>query len=82
MLHLAASWPADAHPVQTAAPPLSDRPTEPAMSDAGLSSPQPPPAAVHLAAQDGTTLVPRPRIRAASAQIIFAARNSRDFITP
>ena len=82
MLHLAASWPTDTHSMQIAVPPLSDRPTSPAISEAGLSSPQHPPADVHLAARDGKTLVPRPRIRAASAQIIFAARNSRDFITP
>ncbi len=82
MLHLAASWPTDVHPVQTIVPPLSDRPSSPAISEAKLSSPQHPPADVAAISRDGRSLVTRPRIRAASAQIIFAARNSRDFITP
>ena len=82
MLHLAASWPADEHPAQTAVPPLSDRPVSPALVDAQSSSPQLPPHDVAAVAKDRQDLVPRPRIRAASAQIIFAARNSRDFITP
>ena len=82
MLHLAASWPTDAHPTQTIAPPISDRPSTPAVVEAQLSSPQHPPANVSVAAKDGKRLAPGPRIRAASAQIIFAARNSRDFITP
>lgn len=82
MLHLAASWPTDTHPAQTDAPPLSDRPSSPAIDEVVLSSPQHPPPDVAVVAKDGDQLVPRPRIRAASAQIIFAARNSRDFITP
>ena len=83
ILHLAASWPTDApHASQTAAPPLSGRPATPAVSDARVSALQSPPADVHAASKDGVPLSPRPRIRAAAAQIVFAARDSRAFITP
>ena len=82
MLHLAASWPTDIHPTQTATPPISDRPSSPAIVEGQLSSPQRPPPDVSAIAKGGKHLILRPRIRAASAQIIFAARNSRDFITP
>ena len=83
ILHLAASWPTDApHASQTAAPPLSGRPATPAVSDARVSALQSPPADVHAASKDGVPLSPRPRIRAAAAQIVFAARDSREFITP
>lgn len=83
ILHLAASWPTDdPHGPQTTAPPLSGRPATPAVSNARVSALQSPPADVHAASKDGVPLSPRPRIRAAAAQIVFAARDSRAFITP
>ena len=82
ILHLAASWPVDSHPPQATVPPLSDYPTTPTISEAQLSSPQSPPPQVNIASKDGRPLSPRPRIRAAAAQIIFADRHSREFITP
>lgn len=82
IFHLAACWPVDTQPPQSTIPPLSDRPTTPAIFEAHLSAPQTPPARVSTSSKDGQTLVPRPRIRAASAQIVFAARDSREFITP
>ena len=49
------------------------------------SCPSNPPAAhsaVDPIIKDGKEVLPGPRIRACSAQIVFAARNSRGFITP
>ncbi|GJE89279.1 purine and uridine phosphorylase [Phanerochaete sordida] len=84
ILHLAASWPTDshAHASEAAAPPVSGRPATPAVSGTQASAPQSPPADVHAASKDGVPLSPRPRIRAAAAHIVFAARDSREFITP
>jgi uridine phosphorylase len=83
ILHLARSWPVDGLPSQFTGPPLSTRPVSPAIVVEGQSSsPQSPPSRVHAQSKDGHILVPRPRIRAAAAQIVFAARGTRDFITP
>ncbi|KAI0697461.1 purine and uridine phosphorylase [Cytidiella melzeri] len=83
IFHLAASWPVTSHMSQTAAPPLSNVAVPPTISsDHEPSSQTDPPTQVNVLARDGQLLVPRPRIRAAAAQIIFAARTSRDFITP
>lgn len=84
ILHLAASWPVGETPATTSAqspPPLSALPADPAIL-AEHPSPQHPPPDVLKASKDGKVLAPRPRIRAAAAQIVFAARNSREFITP
>ena len=83
ILHLAASWPAAGPTAQTATPPISEQPASLSIIEAQqLPSPQKVPTDVFLASKDGKPLSPRPVIRAASAQIIFAARKSRDFITP
>ena len=83
IFHLAASWPVTSHTPQPIVPPLSNLAVPPAISgDHAPSTQRAPPADVYTAAKDGTTLNPRPRIRAAAAQIIFAARNSREFIKP
>lgn len=87
ILHLAASWPVGETPTSVSTqssqppPPLSAPPADPAIV-AEHPSPQPPPPDVSKASKDGKLLAPRPRIRAAAAQIVFAARNSREFITP
>ncbi|KAI0344335.1 hypothetical protein BDW22DRAFT_1355712 [Trametopsis cervina] len=83
IFHLAASWPVESHTAQPVVPPLSNIAAAPAISsDRSASTQTDPPAKVATSAKDGSTLTPRPRIRAAAAQIIFAARNSREFITP
>lgn len=84
IFHLAASWPVTSHTtLQPIVPPLSNLAVPLAISeDHEPSTQQAPPADVYAAAKDGTTLNPRPRIRAAAAQIVFAARNSREFIKP
>lgn len=69
--------------LQPVIPPLSNLAAPPAISeDREPSTQQLPPAQITTSAKDGKTLVPKPRIRAAAAQIIFAARNSREFIKP
>lgn len=83
IFHLAASWPVTSHISQPVVPPLSVAAVPPAISsDQQPSSQSEPPKEVATSAKDGQTLVPRPSIRAAAAQIIFAARSTRDFITP
>lgn len=83
VFHLAASWPVTSHTSQVVTPPLSNAAVPPAIiGDRRPSSQTESPREVTVSAKDGQTLVPRPRIRAAAAQIVFAARNSRDFITP
>ncbi|EKM60252.1 uncharacterized protein PHACADRAFT_246117 [Phanerochaete carnosa HHB-10118-sp] len=84
ILHLAASWPTGSHPPpsQGTGPPVGDRPATPAISDTRVLATQNPPADVYAASKDGTLLAPPPRIRAAAAHIVFAARESSAFITP
>ncbi|KAI0075689.1 purine and uridine phosphorylase [Panus rudis PR-1116 ss-1] len=86
LLHLAASWPARSRPTSSATPPLSSFPARLEISDPDTPSHQahqaPPNTVEVTAGTDGHDLVPRPAIRAAAAQMVFAARGSRDFITP
>lgn len=81
LFHLAASWPTH-HRSSQAAPPVSSEPAALAMSEPSHQADQPAPLDVSTTGLDGDQLSPRPVIRAASAQIVFAARGSRDFITP
>jgi hypothetical protein len=68
------------HKSHLVAPPLSNLAVAPTISsENGPSSQSGPPNNVTTLRKDGQV---KPRIRAAAAQIIFAARNSREFITP
>ncbi|TCD60718.1 hypothetical protein EIP91_009639 [Steccherinum ochraceum] len=85
LFHLAASWPTHKRPSQVATPPISSRPADLTIAEPGLpahQAKQAVPPDVSTSAPDGHVLVPQPRIRAAAAQMVFAARGSRDFITP
>lgn len=83
IFHLAASWPTTLHTAQPIISPLSNMAVPPAITeDRKPSTQSSPPVEVSTLAKDGQTLIPRPEIRAAAAQIIFAARNSREFIKP
>ena len=77
ILHLAACWPRESMPVESVSPPLATRAVSPAILEGHPGSAQSPPQG-----QASKELVPRARIRAAAAQIVFAARHSREFITP
>ncbi|KAI0791890.1 purine and uridine phosphorylase [Abortiporus biennis] len=86
LLHLAASWPT--HKSSSSPkplPPLSNLGASPTIADPAVPSHQSHqhvPADVSTSATDGHVLVPQPRIRAAAAQMVFAARGSGGFITP
>ena len=83
IFHLAACWAVSVDIRQPVIPPLSNLAVPPTIS--GDREPSSQSAAVIQAAtsaKDGETFDPKPRIRAAAAQIIFAARNSREFIQP
>jgi len=84
LFHQAASWPTHHRSSQatTPAPPVSSQPAALDMSDLNQQATQPPPADVSSSAPDGHELIPRPTIRAAAVQMVFAARGSRDMITP
>ena len=85
LLHLARSWPSHSEQLKTTNSPISSRPAALSMTGTELSSQsssQSSPVDVAKSTTDGRVLVPHPRIRAASAQMVFAARGSRDFITP
>lgn len=86
LLHLAVSWPTHmARPISKSPPPISSRPASLSISEPELPSHQAhqhAPSDVAQTATDGHVLVPQPVMRAAAAQMVFAARGSRDFITP
>ncbi|OCH88826.1 purine and uridine phosphorylase [Obba rivulosa] len=82
ILHLAASWPAFSHSASRVEPPLSALPVAPSIYPSHPPSTQDEPHGVSVAAPDGHVLHPRPRIRAAAAQMVFASRVSEAFITP
>jgi len=82
ILHLAASWPTYSHHAPTITPPLSALPVSPSISSSHPPSTQNEPPDVSVSAPDGHILRPRPRIRAAAAQMVFASRISEAFITP
>ncbi|THH23274.1 hypothetical protein EUX98_g7903 [Antrodiella citrinella] len=85
LFHLAASWPAHERPQQVATSPITDRPASLNISEPHLlthQASQAVPPDVSTSAPDGHVLIPQPKIRAAAAQMVFAARGSRDFITP
>ncbi|KAH8091387.1 purine and uridine phosphorylase [Cristinia sonorae] len=82
LFHLAASWPTRERPSQVATAPISSVAAGRSIAEPGTAAHQEVPSTVESSAQDGHVLVPQPRIRAAAAQMVFAARGSRDFITP
>lgn len=85
LFHLAKSWPARSEQLSTTNSPVSSGPAALNIPQSELSAQQSIqrfPVDVAKSSPDGHTLRPPPRIRAASAQMVFAARNSCDFITP
>ncbi|PCH32973.1 purine and uridine phosphorylase [Wolfiporia cocos MD-104 SS10] len=82
ILHLAANWPASTHRPQIVRPPVSTLPVQPAVSTSPPPSSQDQPENISESSLGGALLEPRPRIRAAAAQMVFASRTSQDFITP
>ncbi|KZT00892.1 purine and uridine phosphorylase [Laetiporus sulphureus 93-53] len=82
ILHLAANWPSSGHAEQLSVPPISTLPVSPVVSLPPPPSNQPQPPNVSFSDKAGNLLMPKPRIRAAAAQMVFASRTSQDFITP
>ncbi|EMD41277.1 hypothetical protein CERSUDRAFT_109875 [Gelatoporia subvermispora B] len=82
ILHLATSWRTSAHPSGRVQPPLSALPVHPSISPSHIPSTQSEPPNVSVSGPDGHELQPRPKIRAAAAQMVFASRVSEAFITP
>ncbi|KAJ3479213.1 hypothetical protein NLI96_g9216 [Meripilus lineatus] len=81
LFHLARSWPAPSEQVSDVTPPISSQPA--ALSISPQQSIQHSPVDVAQVSSDKQSSDTRqPRIRAASAQMVFAARGSRDFIKP
>ncbi|KAF9816457.1 hypothetical protein IEO21_04062 [Rhodonia placenta] len=82
ILHLAASWPGQARVEQTIKPPISTLPVTPVISPPPQPSSQGQPPSVSESDSHGDLMTPRPSIRAAAAQMVFASRTSQEFITP
>lgn len=82
ILHLAANWPRSTHTTATVTAPVTTLPVAPAMTVPPPPSTQGQPPSVSTADAEGKPLHPKPRIRAAAAQMVFASRTSQDFITP
>ncbi|OSX68167.1 hypothetical protein POSPLADRAFT_1043294 [Postia placenta MAD-698-R-SB12] len=82
ILHLAASWPGQARVEQTIKPPISTLPVTPVISSPPQPSSQGQPPSVSESNSHGDLMTPRPSIRAAAAQMVFASRTSQEFITP
>ncbi|KZT68502.1 purine and uridine phosphorylase [Daedalea quercina L-15889] len=82
ILHLAANWPSSTHTMAMAAPPVTTLPVAPSITVPPAPSTQGQPSSVSTADAEGKPLRPKPRIRAAAAQMVFASRTSQDFITP
>jgi len=85
ILHLAASWPGSAPSSDqrtVTQPPISTLPVSPVISLPPPPSTQAPPPSVTTSDSTGHEMIPRPRIRAAAAQMVFASRTSQDFISP
>lgn len=76
LLHLALSWPTQSpRATKQTPPPISSHPAALSTTESDNSSTQTPPTAV-------ANIPFQPVIRAAAAQMVFAARGSKDFITP
>lgn len=74
LYHLARSYVPRRAASSITPPPLATSPVVPSLDNATSSSTQ--------SALPSQTLAPLPRIRAAAAQMVFAARLSKSFITP
>ncbi|RPD56315.1 purine and uridine phosphorylase [Lentinus tigrinus ALCF2SS1-7] len=82
ILHLASCWDIDAHDGSATPPPVQHAATSPSISPTHAPSMQTFIPDVAESSASHTRLRPPPRIRAAAAQMVFAARTSQDFITP
>lgn len=83
LLHLALSWPThNPRATKQTPPPISSQPAVLSIADPESLSQQLSPVAVEKISSAGTVLSPQPVIRAAAAQMVFAARKSKDFIAP
>ncbi|KAI0735989.1 purine and uridine phosphorylase [Earliella scabrosa] len=82
ILHLASCWDIEAQDDAAEAPPVSHPPTAPSISPTHPPSAQTKVPDVAASTVGSERLRPPPRIRAASAQMVFASRTSQDFITP
>ncbi|KAK7688313.1 hypothetical protein QCA50_008684 [Cerrena zonata] len=83
LLHLALSWPTRSpRAIKQTVPPISSQPAALTVAEIESASQQTSPSAVEKISATGSVFSPQPVIRAAAAQMVFAARGSKDFITP
>lgn len=78
VFHLASSWRGLSSPSPALNPPLA---AGPVLSVTTFPHPETAPTALH-GSQHTMDLIQQPSLRAAAVQMVFAARSSREFITP
>ncbi|KAI0757711.1 purine and uridine phosphorylase [Daedaleopsis nitida] len=82
ILHLASCWGVGAESSSADAPPVPHAAAAASIAPTHAPSTQTAVPDVAASSVSGEPLQPRPRIRAAAAQMVFASRTSQEFITP